>query len=316
MLANALFGFGARVRFDSFELLESEVRVFAHISGKTSRCPDCRCRSSRVHSRYIRTIKDLPISGKNVSLQIRVRRFICVNANCLRKTFVEDASTIVDPHSRCTRRLFESEQQIGLALGGEAGSRLAERLGIVVSGDTLLRRLNCLASKPIPALRVVGVDDWALRKGQCYGTLICDLERKCPIAILPTRSADELAQWLALHPEIEIVSRDRGGEYAKGAASGAPQATQIADRWHLLCNASNALLKTVEANILKVNECLKELPLIDQKIPTVPSKSTNDSPINPPSRSSPVSSRRLRYEQVLALKQQGKSIREIAKSTG
>lgn len=253
MPANRLYGYGPRVRFDSVEMLDRELRVMAHINGRTSRCPDCRCRSRRVHSQYIRTVKDLPISGKKVSLQIRVRRFFCVNESCSRKTFVEDLSFFVDSHLSCTRRLFESEQKIGLALGGEAGSRLAERLGIAVSGDTLLRRLDYLASKPISTLRVVGVDDWALRKGQRYGTLICDLERKCPIAILPTRSATELANWLALHPEIEIVSRDRGGEYAKGAALGAPQATQIADRWHLLWNASNALLKTVDANISNVN---------------------------------------------------------------
>jgi transposase len=323
MLAISLFGLKDRVHFDSIDVLDREIRIAAHLIGKASRCPDCRYRSRRIHSRYIRTVKDLPISGKNVSLQIRVRRFICVNANCSRKTFVEDVASFVDSHSRCSRRLFESDQQIGLALGGEAGSRLAKRLGIAVSGDTLLRRLNCLASKPILDLRVVGVDDWALRKGQRYGTLICDLERKCPIAILPTRSACELAQWLALHPEIEIVSRDRGGEYAKAAACGAPQATQIADRWHLLCNASHALLQTVEANLSKVNECLKDVSQIDQATPTqtdtrtaVQSNCVKDAIADPPRRSSPVSRRRLRYEQVIALKQQGKSIREIAKLTG
>jgi transposase len=219
--------------------------------------------------------------------------------------------------------LLETETKLGLVLGGEAGSRLAEHLGITVSGDTLLRRIDCLASKPVPSLHVVGVDDWALRKGQRYGTLICDLERKCPVAILPTRSAEVLARWLMLHPEIEVVSRDRGGEYAKGTACGAPQATQVADRWHLLCNASQALMKTVERNISKVNECLKDVnsdapvtPQQDDSEMAVQSSIANDSPVRVACRPIPITRAQLRYEQVVALKQQGKGIREIARSTG
>jgi transposase len=167
------------------------------------------------------------------------------------------------------------------------------------------------------------VDDWALRKGQQYGTLICDLERKCPVAILPTRSAEVLARWLILHPEIEIVSRDRGGEYAKGCACGAPQATQVADRWHLLCNARRALLKTVEENISKVNECLEDMNSDTSVTPRqgdsdmeVPSSNANDSLVSAACRSGPITHAQLRYEQVVALKQQGKGIREIARETG
>ena len=130
--------------------------------------------------------------------------------------------------------------------GGEPGARLATRLGMSVSPDTLLRRIGRAATDPCQAPRVVGVDDWAWRRGQRYGTLLCDLERHHPVDLLPERSAESLSVWLAEHPEIQVISRDRAGCYAQGASAGAPQAVQIADRWHLLRNLRDALERMID----------------------------------------------------------------------
>ena len=133
-----------------------------------------------------------------------------------------------------------------MALGGSAGSRLAEQLGILTNGSTLLRglRKETSASSSQP-LRVVGIDDWAWRKGQRYGTIFCDLERGKVIDLLPDRSAESTAAWLRAHPGIEIVSRDRASLYAEAATKAAPQAVQVADRWHLLRNLSEALVEAL-----------------------------------------------------------------------
>lgn len=138
-------------------------------------------------------------------------------------------------------RLNTALELIGFALGGEAGARLAGKLGITVSPDTLLRRLRQATRKETPAPCIIGVDDFALRRGQRYGTIIVDLERRCPIDLLPDREAETLSKWLKAHPSVEIVSRDRSPAYALGINEGAPQAVQVADRWHLLKNVREAL---------------------------------------------------------------------------
>ena len=212
-------------------------------AGEAGCCPECRRESRRIHSRYKRRLKDLPWEGIPVRIELRVRRFFCGTENCGQQIFTERLPNTVKRYGRRTCRLSASLEQITLALGGSAGSRLAHQLGILASGSTLLRQLRRrVIIPPAHAPRVLGIDDWAWRKGHRYETILCDLERGKVVDLLPDRSSESTAQWLRAHPGTEIVSRDRASLYAQAATAAAPQAVQVADRWHLLHNLSEALI--------------------------------------------------------------------------
>ena len=165
-----------------------------------------------------------------------VRRLYCRNPACLRQTFVERLPGLIAPHAHRTLRLAAAQGRVGVALGGEAAGRMLRHLGMPASGDTVLRLVRRLPLPRCPAPRILGVDDWALRKGATYGTILVDLERHRVVDLLPDRSAPTLADWLRRHRGIRAVARDRSSEYARGISLGAPQAVQVADRWHLLLN--------------------------------------------------------------------------------
>ena len=220
---------------------------------EASRCPGCEQVSAHVHSRYQRFPDDLPWQGVPVTLKLSVRRFFCRNASCKRRIFCERFDNVLTPYARQTLRLDETLQALGFGLGGEAGTRTGRLLGILSSADTLLRRVRQSRIPAVEAPRVIGVDDWAYCKGQRYGTLIVDLERHTPIDLLQDREADTLTTWLKAHPGIEVIARDRAAAYADAAHRGAPQAVQVADRWHLLNNLQEAAQRflTQHSNVLK-----------------------------------------------------------------
>jgi transposase len=225
----------------------------------TAACPLCGYDTPRVHSRYTRRLDDLPCLGRCVRLQLAVRRFACPQPDCPRRIFTERLPGFAAPWARTTDRLRQTQTDIGSSLGGEAGARLAARTAITTSPDTLLRRVKRLKNKPTGPPRVVGIDDWAWRKGQCYGTIVVDLERGDVIDLLPDREADTVAAWLKAHPGIEVVSRDRSATYAEAATEGASQAVQVADRWHLLENLREVVERVLGKHSTVVNATLKAL---------------------------------------------------------
>jgi transposase len=219
----------------------------------TARCPLCTRLASRVHSHYTRTIADLPWGSFIVRLRLCIRKFFCRFANCPRQIFAERVPELVAPFARRTVRQSEIIRLVGLAVGSRAGSRLTKRLQMMVSPSTMLRLLRQTPQSAYATPRVLGVDDFARRKGTTYGTILVDLEKHLPIEVLPSRSADALAAWLRLHPGIEIITRDRSTEYTRGITEGAPQAIQVADRFHILCNLRDALERVLDQNRAKLS---------------------------------------------------------------
>ena len=224
---------------------EESIVITASAITSSASCPDCQQVSSHVHSTYIRSPKALPSSGHPVRLQLHVRRFRCANPTCRRKTFAEPFPLLLVPRAQRTCSVQQVLRIIGEAIGGRAGARLCQHLALTCSFATLLRLVR---QAPLPSsknVRVVGVDEWAWRKGQRYGTILVDLERRAPIDLLEDASAESFAVCLEKHPTVEVVSRDRGTTFADGANRGAPQALQIADRWHIIHNIGEVLEKVL-----------------------------------------------------------------------
>ncbi len=226
-------------------------------------CPVCGQKTARFHSRYLRTLADLPWGGRSVRLSLRVRRFRCTDSGCPREIFAERLPSVVEPYARKTRRLREVLGLFGFALGGEGGARLLGRLGMKASPSALLRYVRGSPEVAHPQPRAVGIDDWAFRRGRRYGTMIVDLERHEVIDLLEDREAGAVRAWLERHPQIRIVARDRGGAYAEAATKGAPQAMQVADRWHLMHNLAGAL----EEFLLHKKKVLREAARTETRSP-------------------------------------------------
>jgi transposase len=298
------------------------VTLRTQTTAASASCPACGTSSRRVHGAYWRSLGDVACFGRPTLLLVRVRRFRCAAPACPRRTFAEPLPGVAQTRARQTDRLRAVHRTIGLTLGGNPGARHAAAMGVPISRTTLLTRVRTSDAVPGPAMSVLGVDDWAWRKGQRYGTILVDLERRRVVDLLPDRSADTLAAWLKAHPGVSAVVRDRAGAYAEGAAWRAPDAIQVADRFHLLRNSSDALRTVLDQHHrdLRAAARIAAQPQVPDE-PAVPELGVPleaERPMRAAERRSRAAQERrdARFAEVARLRGQGLSLKAIARTLG
>jgi transposase len=291
---------------NNVEIGPDRILITARCRAAVGACPDCGRQSERVHSRYERRLLDLPSHGRVVQVRVAVRRFRCAEPSCRRHIFAEPLGDAVAGRSaRRTSRLEAIVHHLGIALGGRPAAALARRLMLPVSKDTLLRVVRRHATHDRSPLCVIGIDDWAWKRGQRYGSIICDLERRRVVDLLPDREPGTVEAWLSHHPEIVVISRDRGGGYGRAAARAAPQAVQVADRWHLMENASAAFLEAVRRSMRPIRQALGSA-VIDPALLTCAERLQHDGYLR----------REEAYGIIRRLAKAGTPIKEIVRRTG
>jgi transposase len=311
-----------QLHFETLLLDDKHLTLMATMTAAKAVCPDCCQPSHRMHSSYRRTVADLPWALMPVALRLRVRRFFCDTPRCERLTFTERVPLVAPLYARTTTRLSHRQAETGLALGGSAGARQLTRHAISASRSTVLRRVRRLPPPASPPPHVVGIDEWAWRKGHRYGTIVVDLERGGPIDVLEDRLTETVAAWFTAHPEVQVVARDRAEAYAAGIRQGASEAVQVADRFHLLSNLAEALHEVFNAHsqdLVALHEATRPAPVhLDDDAVAVPV------PVEPPvagtTKQQQIAHNRARrlatYEHVWALHRQGWSQRTIAAHLG
>jgi transposase len=325
------------LRLERVSFGADEIVITATARRHVVACPECGRPSRRVHSRYRRTLADLPWHGLRVRLALSVRKFFCDTAACPRRIFTERLPATAAPYARRTTRAAGALDVIGLALGGVGGARLAAALGLGTSPSSVLRYVRRVPLPTAGAPRAVGIDDWAWRKGMVYGTIVVDLERGRVLDLLPDREAATVAAWLRVHPEIVVISRDRSDQYAEVARDGAPQATQVADRFHLVKNLGDAVQRVLagQAELLRLvakdlavaatDEARQASAASDLALAVPPAAAEERPPVvvrapmpTADSRASAASRerRRTRYAEVMALRSTGATIKAIATTLG
>ena len=340
MLLSALFSLSADLCLVDVRLEDEGVTLVLRSSQTSAACPECAQPSTHVHGHYTRRLADLPCQKRPVRVCLEVRRFACRTKGCPRTTFAERFPLLTRAYARRTLRQAESLTEIAFAQGGKAGAQLVKRLAMPAGRDTLLRLIRSCEIPKRKTPRVLGLDDFAWKKGDRYGTLLVDLQAHCPVEVLPDREADTVVRWLRAHRGVKIISRDRAGAYAEAATRGAPRAKQVADRYHVLVNLRDTIKGTLartSGSLPEVDAERDEPPASSQpamaslqaaRVPaeTAPEheragvsqdqwEGSTARPLTVTEQRRQISraNRLARYEQILALHREGLSLRAIAR---
>lgn len=254
---------GLDLTLSHFQHTDTTINLYVASSQVSSQCPVCQEFSSKIHSRYLRIIGDLPISGKIATINLHVRKFFCENSDCVRKIFSERFKNELKSYARRFERLNECLSFMGLELGGNLAQRIGTLSFVKISASTILRLIMKCPIQPIALPKIIGVDDWAFKKRFDYGTIIVDLEKNKVIDLLPDREANgrrsaTLTKWLGEHPSIETVSRDRSSTYASAITEANKKITQIADRWHILNNLTEGFEQFLNTQRQSIKEVAVE----------------------------------------------------------
>lgn len=301
------------LNLNRIEYTDTIVWINASIKTNRSKCPNCGKFSKKIHDRYFRTISDLPVFQYRTIIRLKTRKFKCDNSRCKRKVFSEQIPMILR-YSRRTDRVSRILESLAIELTGKLGSIISKQLSITVSCSTITRIAHSQQLSEIKQPRILGVDDWAYRKGVSYGTILIDMETSRPIDILPSRESNDLKKWLMKYNDVQIVTRDRSSSYSSAIDEACPNAIQIADRFHLLSNLSDALdtyFKSISGTInrlvkAKTSELLNMYEAEPKNILAV-EEQINDISIDP---------RLDRFNKVKELQANGVPILRISKDLG
>ncbi len=339
-MIESLFPSETQLLIDDIQVQTNRIDVYARRSTTKEHCPDCQQMSQKPHSCYHRHPHDLPCFGFRVQLHLKVRRYFCHNEACERCTFAESFPELLQFKARRTERLTQQHAAVAFAVSSEAGGRLLPLLAMPLSGDSLIRGIRRVPEETHETPNVLGIDDWAKKRGQTYGTILVDLESNQPIELLDSRETNDVIDWLEQHPGIEIISRDRGVNYIKAATEGAPEAEQVADRWHLLKNlreAAETMLNRKPATLAAAGETDKqnsdnqcqaeqeseETPIINNTVQNEACRNDVASvPVKQPKTKAQQAKeacharRQARFELVNQLHQEGHSMRAISRQLG
>lgn len=318
----------AALKIEKLISTSNGITIFLTTTQSQPCCPQCDRQATKKHSRYERQLSDLPWEGIAVRLQLKSRKWFCQNADCEQRIFCERLPELVAPSGRKTLRLNDVLLVIGFALGGRAGSQATQKLAMRTSARTLLRRVRSSAVPTHQMVTKLGVDDFAFRKGQRYGTILVDLEQRKIIDLLPDREAATLQAWLQRHPKIQLVSRDRSVTYAEAVTKGAPQAAQVADRFHLVKNLTEAFEQLItrhhqdvrtaarQVSPREINEAMLRAEGLWPEEGLTPSPKITLTKLQIEQREAKLQKRLARFEQVKQLHQEGLALSVIARQLG
>jgi transposase len=325
MEASAFLPLPIGMVIEQVQQTETQLTVIVISTRPSALCPGCGCPSEHVHSQYRRTVHDVPCGGRRVVLRLCVRKFFCLTLTCQRKVFAERLPDLVQPWARVTNRLLEELKAIGLSASAEVSERLAPKLKVQVKAPTLLRYLRTIPPPPKTDVTVLGIDDFAMKRGDKYGTLLVNIETSKPLDLLPDRTAEAVMPWLSTHPEIQVASRDRASAYADAVKRALPHAIQVADRYHLIQNLREHLQRLLD----RKRTCLPFVEDTPVSAKEEPPGAQGPPPPQPPQAvpeadlSNLISAERkqlisrnkrlARYEEVMALHRAGHSQREISR---